>query len=89
MFNLGFKKELKNGNGSFQLSISDIFSEGIYRGHVGALITDAFNSDVYIKYEGESYFRPIFKLSYSRSFGSKSKKTSHDTSGTKEEQQRL
>lgn len=89
MFNLGFKKELKNGNGSFQLSISDIFSEGIYRGHVGALITDAFNSDVYVKYEGESYFRPIFKLSYSRSFGSKSKKASHDTSGAKEEQQRL
>jgi len=87
--NLGFKKELENNRGSFQLSISDIFSGASYRGHDGALITDAFNSDVYVNYRAESSFRPIVKLSYSRSFGSNNKKASRDTNGTKDEQQRL
>jgi hypothetical protein len=87
--NLGFKKELENNNGSFQLGISDIFRANSYRGHLGPLITDAFNSDVYVNYQPESHFRPIFKLSYSRSFGSNNKKASHDTNKTKEEQNRL
>ncbi|HEY4325843.1 MAG TPA: TonB-dependent receptor [Mucilaginibacter sp.] len=87
--NLGFKKTLDNNNGSFQLSISDIFRAGSYRGHLGVLITDAFNSDVYVNYHPESYFRPIIKLSYSRSFGSSGKKGQHNTNGTKEEENRL
>jgi hypothetical protein len=87
--NLGFKKTLKNDNGSFQLSIADIFRANSYRGHSGLLVTDAFNTDVQISYRAESYFRPIIKLSYSRSFGSKAKKTTRDTNGTKAEQQRL
>jgi len=87
IFNLGLKKELENNEGSFQLSISDIFREGLYRGHGGGLIADAFKSNVYVRYEGESYFRPIIRLSYSRSFGSK--KASRDKNGTKDEQQRL
>jgi len=87
--NLGFKKELENNKGSFQLSISDIFRGASYRGHDGALITDAFNSDVYVNYQAESHFRPIIKLSYSRSFGSNGKKDSHKNNGTKEEQDRL
>jgi len=87
--NLGFKKELENNKGSFQLSIADIFRGGSYRGHDGALIADAFDSDVYINYHGESYFRPIIKLSYSRSFGSNNKKDSHKNNGTKAEQERL
>jgi len=87
--NLGFKKELNNHNGSFQLSISDIFRGGTYRGHDGALIADAFDTDVYIDYHPESYFRSIIKLSYSRSFGSNSKKAVRDINRTKEEQDRL
>jgi len=87
--NLGFKKDLENNKGSFQLSIADIFRTNIYRGHVGAVTTDAFNSNVYVKYESESYFRPIIKLSYSCSFGSNSKNSSHDSNGTKAEQDRL
>jgi len=87
--NLGFKKELNNNNGSFQLGISDVFSASNYRAHSGLLITDAFDSDVQISYRAESYFRPIIKLSYSRSFGSNSKKDTHKNDGTKEEQDRL
>lgn len=87
--NLGFKKELNNNNGSFQLGISDVFSASNYRAHSGVLVTDAFDTDVQISYRAESYFRPIIKLSYSRSFGSNSKKDSHKNNGTKEEQDRL
>ncbi|GAA3961223.1 outer membrane beta-barrel family protein [Mucilaginibacter dorajii] len=87
--NLGFKKELNNNKGSFQLSIADIFAGSSYRGHSGILVTDAFDTDVQISYRPESYFRPIIKLSYSRSFGSTSKKATRDTNGTKAEQQRL
>jgi len=87
--NLGFKKELENNNGSFQLSISDILRTSDYRGHVGAIVSDAFDSNVYVRFEGETHFRPIIKLSYSRSFGSNNKKSSHNSNGTKEEQDRL
>jgi hypothetical protein len=87
--NLGLKKDLKNDNGSFQLSISDILSTNSYRGYAGALITDAFDTDVKVYYQPESHFRPIIKLSYSRSFGSNGKKASHDGNKTKEEQERL
>jgi len=87
--NLGFKKNLENNNGSFQLSISDIFRANDYRARVGALILDAFDSDVNVNYQPESHFRPIIKLSYSRSFGSNSKKASRNINGTKEEQERL
>jgi hypothetical protein len=87
--NVGFKKTLENNNGSFQCSVSDIFRENNYRGHDGAIIADAFISNVYVNYEAESHFSPIFKLSYSRSFGSRSKKALRNNNGTKEEQQRL
>jgi hypothetical protein len=87
--NLGLKKELMNNNGSFQLSIADVFQASNYRGHDGAIIADAFNSDVQVSYRGESYFRPIIKLSYSRSFGSGNRKNTQHVNGTKEEQDRL
>jgi len=90
IFNLGFKKELENNNGSFQLSISDIFRANVYRGHLGPLITDAFNSDVYVNYQPESHFRPIIKLSYSRSFGTASNKSQRSTdAASKDERSRL
>ncbi|MDB5088318.1 MAG: hypothetical protein JWR09_2312 [Mucilaginibacter sp.] len=89
IFNLGFKKELRDQNGSFQVSIADVFRANNYRGHLGVLITDAFKSDVQVNYQPESHFRPIIKLSYSRSFGSKDKKVTRDTNGTKAEQERL
>jgi hypothetical protein len=89
MVNLGFKKELNNNNGSFQLSIADVFRAGNYRGHSGQLVADAFDTDVQISYQAESHFRPLFKLSYSRSFGSNGKKTSGDSNKTKAEQERL
>jgi hypothetical protein len=89
IFNLGFKKELENNNGSFQLSVSDVFRASDYRAHDGAIVADAFDTNVYINYEGETHFRQIIKLSYSRSFGSNVKKGPRDANKTKEEQERL
>jgi len=89
IFNFGIKKELPNQNGSFQLSISDLFRAASYRNQTGLLITDAFNSNVKVDYQAESHSFPIIKLSYYRSLGSNSKRTSHKNSGTKEEQDRL
>ncbi|MCR8560536.1 TonB-dependent receptor [Mucilaginibacter sp. BJC16-A38] len=89
IFNLGFKKELENNNGSFQLSISDIFRANVYRGHLGPLITDAFNSDVYVNYQPESHFCPIIKLSYSRSFGTASKSQKSRDNAAKDEKERI
>lgn len=86
--NLGFKKELPNQNGSFQLSISDVFSSVIYRAKIGQLTTDAFNTDVRVSYQPESRFFPIIKLSYSRSLGANSK-ASRKNKGTDDEQKRL
>jgi len=88
LINLGFKKEL-NDKGSFQLSIADAFGASNYRAHSGLLVRDAFDTNVQISYRSESYFRPIVKLSYSRSFGSNNKKASRNTDGTKAEQERL
>lgn len=89
IFNLGIKKTLANGNGSFQLSISDLFRGASYHNQLGLLTTDSFNSDVRVNYQAESHSFPIIKLSYSRSFGSNNKKDPHKNNGTKEEQGRL
>jgi hypothetical protein len=89
IFNLGFKKELRDQNGSFQLSIADVFRANNYRGHSGLLITDAFNTDVQINYQGESYFRPIIRLSYSRSFGTASKSQKTRDNAAKDEKERI
>lgn len=89
IFNLGIKKDISNQNGSFQLSFSDLFRGASYRNRLGLLTTDNFNSDVKVDYQPESHIFPVIKLSYSRSFGSGSKKNTHNTNGSKEEQDRL
>ncbi|NCD72464.1 TonB-dependent receptor domain-containing protein [Mucilaginibacter agri] len=89
IFNLGIKRDLPNKNGSFQLSISDIFRGASYYSQLGQLVTDSFNSDVKINYQAESHSFPIIKLSYSRPLGSSGKKTGPKESKTKDEQNRL
>jgi hypothetical protein len=89
VFNLGFKKDINNHNGSIQLSISDVFGGNSYHSQLGVLTTDAFESNVKVDYHPESYFFPIIRLTYFRSFGSNSTKTSRKDNGAKEEQNRL
>lgn len=67
--NLGIKKELKNNKGSFQLSVTDLFRTMKIHTAYGSLTEEAFSirNNVYINLESSK--SPIFKLTYSRSFG--------------------
>jgi iron complex outermembrane receptor protein len=68
--NLGIKKELQNNKGSFQLSVTDVFQTMKIHTSYGSLTEEAFSirNNVYIDLESSK--SPIFKLSYTRSFGS-------------------
>ncbi|GAA3994955.1 hypothetical protein GCM10022210_56700 [Mucilaginibacter dorajii] len=90
MLNAGFKKELNNNKGSFQLSVSDVLMTSTGGSYIGNLTRDAFNSQVGVKYNGESRSFPIVKLTYYRSFGSAAKKSTHtDDNASKDERNRL
>jgi len=88
--NLGLKKEFGEGKGSLKLSVGDIFRGASYKGDLGYLTTDAFNSKVHVIYYGESKQATVVKLSYNRSFGSTSiKNREKRDSGSGEERSRL
>jgi len=87
--NGGIRKELNNNKGSFQLSVSDIFSAAKYRSVIGMLTRDAFNTDVRVAYNAESASMPIIKLTYYRSFGSVNKNQSRSENNVREEQGRM
>jgi len=89
MLNLGIKKELNNNKGSFQLSVTDLLSSASYYAYIGNLTRDAFNSQVYVRYNGESRSFPLVKLTYYRTFGSKSKTQRKDDNASKDERSRL
>jgi iron complex outermembrane receptor protein len=73
--NAGFKKELNRNAGILQLSVTDLLSTIRYNAYYGALTEEAFSIKSHVDVNTESAFRPIIKLSYSRSFGSSSPKT--------------
>lgn len=88
--NAGIKKELKNNKGSFQLSVADVFRSLTYRSYIGKLTRDAFDSNVNLRYSSETSRFPVFRLIYSRSFGSNSVKNDRRSeSGAKDERQRI
>jgi len=75
---VGIKKVLNNNKGTFQLSVTDVLSTNHYVGDIGSFVHVAFDTKAHINWHGESYYRPIFKLSYTRSFGGQQKAT-HQT----------
>ena len=88
--NMGIKKELKNNKGSFQLSVADVFRSLTYRSYIGRLTKDAFDSNVNLRYSSETSRFPVFRLVYSRSFGSNGLKNERKPeSGAKDERQRI
>ena len=90
MLNAGIKKELHNNMGSFQLSVTDVLMSASYYSYIGKLTKDAFNSQVYVRYNGESRSFPVFKLSYYRSFGSANNKSQKkEDVASKDERSRL
>ncbi|WP_158798004.1 TonB-dependent receptor domain-containing protein [Pedobacter sp. L105] len=88
--NMGIKKELGNNKGSFQLSVADVFRSLTYRSYIGRLTRDAFDSNVNLSYSSETSRFPVFRLVYSRSFGSNGVKNERRSdSGAKDERQRI
>jgi len=78
--NLGFKKELKNNKGSLQLSVTDLLQQEKYNIHYGTLTQEAFSINNHVIVNTETTRMPVFRLSYSRSFGSnKSANTKRNT----------
>jgi len=68
--NLGVKKELNRNRGSLQLAVTDVFRTMNIKTNVGAVANDAYNTHAAISYDTETRKFPIFRLTWSRSFGS-------------------
>jgi hypothetical protein len=78
--NFGFKKELKNSKGSLQLSVTDLLRQEKYNIHYGTLTQEAFSITNNVIVYTETTRMPVFRLSYSRSFGNnKSANTKRST----------
>jgi iron complex outermembrane recepter protein len=86
----GIKKELKKDQGTFQVSITDVFRTIRYKNYYGYLTPDVFDVKSIAVYNPESRRAQIIKLTYSRSFGRSTSKPRliQDTS-SQEEQQRV
>lgn len=89
MLNFGIKKDLSNNSGTIQLSISDLLMTATYSSYIGSLTTDAFNSQVFVRYNSESRSFPIVKLTYYRSFGTASNKLTRKDDASRDERNRL
>ena len=87
--NAGVKKELKNDGGVLQLSVSDFLSIMQIRLHFGAVTKEAFATDSHVTVNTESRFFPVFKLSYSRSFGTAGKTQRKREAGAQDEMDRI
>lgn len=76
MLNAGIKKQLHNNKGFIQLAVADILQQERYIIRYGTLTQEAFDIRSHVTVNAESVQRPIFRLTYSRSFGNGSKKQS-------------
>ncbi|MGC4039025.1 MAG: TonB-dependent receptor [Chitinophagaceae bacterium] len=66
---VGIRKDLRGNKGSFQLTVDDILSSEHYFINYGTITEEAYSIRSYVKFFPESARSPIFKLTYSRSFG--------------------
>ena len=87
VLNAGIKKELKDGKGALQLSVSDILRGESYNPHYGTLTREAFNIKNHVTFNTESSKIPIFKITYSRSFGTAPVKSQRN--GSEDERDRV
>lgn len=80
--NGGIKKELKNNAGSLQLSVADILKSFQINTRYGTITEEAFHIKNHVQINTESRKTPVFKLTYSRSFGGniKNRKTANSSS---------
>ncbi|WP_157638089.1 TonB-dependent receptor domain-containing protein [Flexithrix dorotheae] len=68
--NIGLKKDLNNDKGSFQFSITDVLQSMMYQNQMGTLTEEAFNTQFVVKFKPESGNNRIYRLTFTKSFGS-------------------
>lgn len=85
----GLKKELKNNGGTLQLSVADLLRTMKINVYYGTLTDEAFYIKNHVKVNTESSRSPVFKLSYSRSFGMGSVRQTRQQEGSKDERDRI
>ncbi|MCR9227998.1 MAG: TonB-dependent receptor [Flavobacteriaceae bacterium] len=78
VLNFGLSKAFKNNWGTLQLSISDVFKSMKIYSHLSGMTPIVFDIDTNSTYRDESAFTRIFRVTYSRSFGSASGKKSRN-----------
>jgi iron complex outermembrane recepter protein len=83
---LGIRKDLGERGGRLSLSVSNLLRTS-YQGFIGGLTNDAFNTKANVNYEPETYFFPIVKLTYTRSFGGSAQR--QERQGAQEERERI
>jgi iron complex outermembrane recepter protein len=84
---LGIKKELKDRS-SFQFSITDILQRELYDINYGTLTQEAFSIHNQVIVYSETTRLPVFRLSYSKSFGN-NKTNFSKRNNTPDEQERI
>jgi iron complex outermembrane recepter protein len=88
--NAGLKKELNKSRGVLQLSVSDVFSTMKFTSRYGTITRDAYDVTNKVEFYTETAAKmPVFRLSYTRSFGSSAGKSRNVSSGSAEEKERV
>jgi iron complex outermembrane recepter protein len=89
MLSAGVKKTLKNNGGTLQLSVADLLKTMTINVYYGAITEEAFHIKNHVQVHTESSRSPIFRLSYSRTFGTGTSKQGGQQPGTKDERDRI
>lgn len=88
--NAGVRKELKKNAGIIQISVTDLFRTGVVTSYFGTLTQEAFNLRSKVPYTPESSKVPIFKITYTKSFGLKeNSRLRHSSKASQEERERI
>jgi hypothetical protein len=82
--NFALAKKLKNDKGSFLLSLPDLFRSFRVRNHIGGMTPIAFNINTHATWKSETAFYRVIKLTYTRSFGKSSIRSSGRNSRSEE-----
>jgi outer membrane receptor protein involved in Fe transport len=87
--NGGIKKELNKNQGTLQFAVQDIFKTLRITSYFGTVTEEVFNLKSRVPFSTESTRSPIFKITYTRSFGNGSTKSSNKQSGSQDERERI
>jgi len=88
--NAGIKKELRNNGGTFQLAVADLLKTIRINKYDGTLTEEAFDIKNHVRVYPETAITPIFRLTWSRTFGSaNAKNPRQQNTSSQEEQQRV